>query len=54
MEFIFSFLLEICTLTCLNGGQCHNLADGTVQCLCPNLYSGLNCEICKLVFFFNL
>jgi len=38
---------EICTLTCLNGGSCQNLADGTVQCICPNLYNGLNCEICE-------
>ena len=48
---------RICSLTCLNGGTCRNLANGIMDCACPLLYSGLNCEICNTnmrIFIFSL
>lgn len=35
---------------CLNLGTCQQVGSGFL-CLCPQYYSGTNCQICKLFDF---
>jgi hypothetical protein len=33
----------------MNGGSCQVQGNNYI-CVCPQYYSGTNCEICKLIF----
>eukprot|EP00057_Strongylocentrotus_purpuratus_P007461 XP_011661935.1 PREDICTED: neurogenic locus notch homolog protein 2 isoform X2 [Strongylocentrotus purpuratus] len=40
---------DVCqTITCQNGGTCEKSRDQTASCICPPLYSGLQCDISLL------
>jgi len=37
---------------CLNGATC-STSGSTYACLCPQFYSGTNCQTCKCIFLNN-
>ena len=46
---IFRFLVNPCfNSPCLNGATC-STSGSTYICLCPQFYSGTNCQTCKLL-----